>query len=87
MKDIGMVTYLTVYIIIVIYFVIPGCTILTRRYNLTATHGEIETKRRLTKTVGIGIFAWAFSYFIYLPPLMYGCDPEDQIYRYTSLFH
>lgn len=73
-------TVLLIYIIAIIYFVILGCYMLAQRGNPICTHGEQVTKLRMTRSVGIFMFLWAFDYILYLPPMLQTNDMEDRNY-------
>lgn len=85
MNDIVWVTYLMVYITIMIYFVVLGCLMLAHRGNPTSTHGELVAKLRLTRTLAVTMFIWAFGLFIYLPPLFFQYPSEHPIYKVLFL--
>lgn len=79
------VTYLLVYILEIIYFVVLACYMLAQRGNLLSTHGEQKAKLRMTRTMGITLLVWAFDLFLYLPPLLHGCTPDHPIYKLIFL--
>lgn len=74
-------TYLMCYFIIILYFVMLGCYMLGQRENLISTHGEQQSKRRMTQSVGIFMLIWAFQCILYLPSILdYGYDIKQQGY-------
>lgn len=75
------VTYLTFYIITIIYFVMLGCYMLSQRANSMSTHGEQKDMLRMTRTMGVAMFVWAFECFIYLPPMLYGVHTDSSVYQ------
>lgn len=85
MANINYVTYLVCYILAIILFVVLGCYMLAQRGNVMSTHGELVAKLRMTRTMGITMFVWAFGTFLYLPPMLYGCANEHIIYRVLFL--
>ena len=85
MNDIVWVTYLMVYIAIMIYFVVLGCFMLAHRGNPTSTHGELVAKLRLTRTLAVTMFVWALGLFVYLPPMILKYSPEHPIYKILFL--
>ncbi len=60
------------YIATILYFVLLGCYMLARRGDSACSQGEVLAKRRMTRSVGLFMFFWAFSYFAYLVPILYG---------------
>lgn len=68
-------------IIVMLYLSILGCYMLMRRENTTCTDGEQESKLRMTRTIGIAMFGWAFEWFIYMPPILAGCSWDHPIYK------
>lgn len=81
MADINYVTYLVGYILAIILLVVLGCYMLAQRGNVMSTHGELVAKLRMTRTMGVNMFVWAFGTFLYLPPMLYGCPNEHVVYR------
>lgn len=78
------VTYMLVYIATIIFFVVLGCYMFAQRDNSLSSHGEIIAKRRITRTMGVAMFVWAFEMFIYLPPMLAGC-PSTELQPYGIL--
>lgn len=81
MANTNHVIYLIVYILTIILFVVLGCYMLAQRGNIMSTRGEQVTKLRMTRTMGVNMFVWAFGTFLYLPPMLYGCPEEHIVYR------
>lgn len=81
MADINYVTYLVGYILTIMLFVVLGCYMLAQRGSVMSTHGELVAKLRMTRTMGVCMFVWAFGTFLYLPPMLYGCHAEHMVYR------
>lgn len=75
------VIFLLLYIIAIIYFVILGCYMLSQRGNPLSTRGELIAKLRMTRTMAVAMFIWAFELFLYLPPMLWGCTPDHPIYE------
>lgn len=73
MFSLNEVIYLTIYVLAIVYYVVLGCIMLFQHGNIFSTHGELVAKRRMTRTVAILMFIWAFEYIIYLPPMLYHC--------------
>lgn len=80
-----MVIYLSAYVITIIYFVVLGCYMLFLKDNPLSSHGELVAKRRMTRTMGIAVFVEAFEWFVYLPPILSGLQPNDPIYDVFTL--
>lgn len=74
------ITYQLIFLIGVIYFVVLGCFMLARRGDMMSTHGEQVAKLRMTRTMGVAMFVWAFEIFIYLPPMLFGYMTSHSIY-------
>lgn len=79
------IVYFFIYILAIIYFVILGCTMLAHHGNPVSTRGEQTTKRRMTQSVGVLMFIIAFSWLIYIPPMLYGCDVTHPVYKVLFL--
>lgn len=80
-----MVIYLSAYVITIIYFVVLGCYMLFLKDNPLSSHGELVAKRRMTRTMGIAVLVEAFEWFVYLPPILSGLQPNDPIYDVFTL--
>lgn len=85
MSDYIVATYLFIYIVVIIYFVVLGCYMLAQRDTDDTTHGEWKAKRRMTRSVGVMMFVWAFSWLIYLYPLLLGLDYSHLSYKICFL--
>lgn len=85
MSDILYVTYLTTYVICIIYLVVLGGLMLTYRANPISTHGEQMAKLHMTRTMGVSILVTAFETFLYLPPMLMGYPGEHPIYKVLFL--
>lgn len=81
-----LVIYLLVYILAIIYLVVLGCYMLAQRGSMLSTRGELEAKLRMTRTMGIAMFIWAFLLFIYLPPLLLQCEFDHPIFKLLFIF-
>lgn len=80
-----MVIYLTVYFATIIYLVVLGCRMLFLKDNPLSSHGELVAKRRMTRTMGVAMFVVALEWFVYLPPMLAGLQPNDPIYDVFTL--
>lgn len=76
-------TFIFIYVLTIIYFVVLGCIMLAQRGNPIYTHGEQSIKLRMTRSVGIFMFVWAFDYLIYLPDFL---DNSDMIAKFDDVF-
>ncbi|MBQ0019465.1 MAG: AraC family transcriptional regulator [Bacteroidales bacterium] len=70
MANLSQSIILLLYIITIVYFVILGCVMLAQRGNPISMHGEQVAKQRMTRSVGIFMFVWAFDWLIYLTPCL-----------------
>lgn len=57
-------------VIVIIYFVVLGCFMITQNYNNISNQSELTSKLRISRTIGVVMFVWAFAIYIYLPPLL-----------------
>lgn len=83
--SIDLVIYLLIYFVTILYFVVLGCYMLMRRDDVLVTRGELVAKQRLVRSVGLAMLLWAFLWFLYLPPVMYGMPSDHVIYRLIFL--
>lgn len=74
------VIYLLLNFIVILYLVVVGCYMLMRKDDTLATHGELVTKQRLMRTGGVAMLVLAALWFLYLPPMLYGCVTGSYIY-------
>lgn len=81
----SIVIYLLFYVITIIYFVVLSCIMFTRRGNDLSTRGEQEAKLRMTRTMGVAMAVWALGWFVYLPPLLSGCQSGHPVYKVLFL--
>lgn len=77
--------YILAYIITIIYFVVLGCVMLTRRADLLSTRGEQAAKQRMHRTVGVTMLVLALEYFVSLPPFLLGWPVNHPCYRVIFL--
>lgn len=80
-----MVAYLMVYFATIIYFVVLGCYMLFHQDSTHSTNGELVAKQRMTRTMGVTMFVVALEWFVYLPPVLAGLQPNDPIYDVFTL--
>ena len=85
MNDTHFVIYFMAYIFAIIYLVVLGGIMLWNRGYPLGTRGEQMAKRRLTRTMGVAMFLYAFETFIYLPPMLMGYDMEHPVYKLIFL--
>lgn len=77
--------YCMLNVITIIYFVVLGCVMLTRRADLLSTRGEQVAKLRMTRTVGLTMLVLALEYFVSLPPFLLGWPVDHPCYRVLFL--
>lgn len=70
MTNINEALYFFFYNITILYFVVLGCYMLAQQGNPISTHGELISKRRMTRSVGIFMLIWALQCLIYLPAIL-----------------
>lgn len=73
--------YCMLNVITMIYFVVLGCVMLTRRGDLLSTRGEQVAKLRMTRTVGATMLVLALEYFVSLPPFLLGFPVDHPCYK------
>lgn len=80
-------SYLTIYILVILYFVLMGCWMLAYKDDASAsTEGELEAKRRMVRCVGSCMFLWAFEYMICLPSILLTTDTRHPSFKFCFLF-
>lgn len=84
-EELSQFIYLILYLLATSYFIVLGCIMLTQRENIISTHGELMAKRRMTQSVAIFMFTWAFDCMIYLFPMFYCSDFTDKGYEICYL--
>lgn len=76
-----------VYIFTIVYFAMLGCIMITRHGHPICTPGEMSSKRRMTRSVGIYMLFWSFDWFVYLPPILhYGIGGGNKFYDPYFIF-
>lgn len=79
------IVYLSLYFLVILYYVLLGCWMFAYKDNPISTRGELEAKRRMTKCVGGFMLLWAFGYYICLPSLLSAFDITHPSYKICFL--
>lgn len=85
MANFNYVIYLPIYVLAIIFLVVLGCYMLAQRGNVMGTHGEQESKLRMTRMMSVTMFVWAFDLFIYIPVILSGWSEDHVAYKVLFL--
>lgn len=79
------IIYLTIYILVIMYYVLLGCWMFATKDSTDSTRGELDAKRRMVYCVGACMILWAFEYIICMPFILLTTDTRHPSFKICFL--